>query len=399
MPWRVLYLDHADWMGGAEQSLLLLLQHLDPAQVEPLLVCTGGSPLEQAARTAGVPVAEVPFGPLRGRRNPAALVGQLARGSASLVRLARSFRADCIHTNVARASAYGALVALRTGIPLVWHVRDVHDTRRPDEWLFVQGLARLARGIVCASGATARPLPRFAAPKVFRVPNGLDVPRFDPGRVRRQAVRDSWGVRPDQVLVGTVGWLAPWKQTEHFLQVAEQVTVPCPQARFVVVGEAASPRYAAHVARLKEWARERLGGRVQFVGPQEDVPGVMAALDILVHTARAEPFGRVLLEAMALERPVVAYADGGVPEVVLHGETGLLARPGDVAGLSQLVQHLIREPAERRRLGQAGRRRVLQEFTAEAMARRMEQVYEAVLGAPEPLAGSESAKGSGDESG
>jgi len=380
MVWRVLYLDHADLMGGAEQSLLLLLQHLDRARVEPLLVCAPGSPLEEAARKAGLSVDEAPFGQLRGQRNPGTFAGRLAHGVASLAHLARAFRADLIHTNVARASAYGAVASLRTGIPLIWHVRDVYDTHRPGEWAFVQFIARAARGIICISEATASPLPRFARGKVFRVPNGLDVRRFDPARVDREAVRASWGVGPDQVLVGTVGWLAPWKQTEHFLQMAEQVAQLCPEVVFLVVGDASSPRYAEYVAQLKAQAQASLGGRMRFVGAQTEMPAVMGALDLLVHTALAEPLGRVLLEAMAMECPVVAYGDGGVPEIVLEGQTGHLARPGDVAHLARLVEGLVRDPTARRRLGRAGRLRVLTEYTAERMARRVEEVYARTLG-------------------
>ena len=184
------------------------------------------------------------------------------------------------------------------------------------------------------------------------------------------------------MLVGTVGWLSPWKQTEHFLEMAAQVARGCAEARFVVVGEAANPRYAAYVEDLQARAQERLGERIRFVGalPAEEMPAAMAALDLLVHTARAEPLGLVLVEAMAMERPVVAYGDGGVPEVVVDGETGLLVPPGDVAALAQAVVRLVRDRPQREALGRAGRERVLARFTAEAMARRVEGIYAEVLG-------------------
>ncbi|MBC7224879.1 MAG: glycosyltransferase family 4 protein, partial [Anaerolineae bacterium] len=337
MPWRVLYVDHADLMGGAEQSLLLLLRHLDRDQVEPLLACGEDTPLARAAREAGVPVAEVPMGQLRDRRVPWAPAVRLAQGGKILARLARAFGADLLHANVARAAAYAAWASVRAGVPLVWHVRDVHDTRRPDEWLLVQALSRVAEGIVCISRATARPLPAVARPKVRVVPNGLDPAQFDLARAEPQALRARWGAAPEEVWVGAVGWLAPWKQVEHVVEMAQRVAQECPEARFVVVGEAAAPRYAPYVASLKTRAREALGERMRFVGalPAEAMPSVMAALDLLVHTARAEPFGRVLVEAMAMERPVVAYADGGVPEVVSDGETGCLVPPGDVDALAR----------------------------------------------------------------
>lgn len=383
MPWRVLYVDHADLMGGAEQSLLLLLRHLDRARVEPLLACHPGTPLARAAREAGLPVVEVPLGQLRGRQAPWTVAVSLARGAAALAQVARDFGADLLHANVLRAAAYAAWTSLRTGIPLVWHVRDMHSSRRPDEGLLVRFLSRVARGILCVSRATAHSLPPGAAAKVRLVPNGLDLARFDPARVRSQDLRARWGAGPGEVLVGTVGWLAPWKQVEHFLEMAVQVARACPEARFVVVGEVAAPRYREYVADLQARAQGVLGERVRFVGalPSEEVPAGLAALDLLVHTARAEPFGRVLAEAMAMERPVVAYGDGGVPEVVVHGQTGLLVPPGNVAALVQAVTHLARDRAAREVLGHAGRRWVLAHFAAETVARRVESAYAEVLDA------------------
>lgn len=381
MSWRVLYVDHADLMGGAEQSLLLLLRHLDRNQVEPLLACGEGTPLARAAREVGVPVAEVPMGRLRGRRTPWAAAARLGQGGNALTRLAQSFGADLLHANVARAAAYAAWASVRAGVPLVWHVRDVHPMRRPDEWLLVQALSRVARRVVCISRATARPLPTAASPKVRVVPNGLDPAQFDPTQAQPQALRARWGVGPEEVLVGTVGWLAPWKQVDHVVEMAQRVAQECPEARFVVVGEVAAPRHAPYVASLKERAREALGGRMRFVGalPAEAMPSAMAALDLLVHTARAEPFGRVLVEAMAMERPVVAYADGGVPEVVSDGETGYLVPPGDVDALAQAVVGLVRAPARRQAMGRAGRAHVLARFSARTMAHAVQEVYAELL--------------------
>lgn len=381
MPWRVLYVDHADLMGGAEQSLLLLLRNLDRARVEPLLACSPGTPLARAAREAGLPVVEVPLGQLRRGRTPWTSILTLARGARTLAQVARDFGADLLHANVLRAAAYAAWASLRTGIPLVWHVRDVHDMGRPDERLLLHLLSHAARGVLCISRAVAQALPPAAAPKVRLVPNGLDLGRFDPTRVQAQALRTRWGAGPGEVLVGTVGWLAPWKQVEHFLEMAVQVAGECPEIRFVVVGEAASPHHGGYVADLQARA-QTLGERVRFVGalPAEEMPSAMAALDLLVHTAKAEPFGRVLLEAMAMERPVAAYADGGVPEVVVDGETGFLVPPGDTAALARAVVCLARDRLQREALGRAGRKRVVTHFAAEAVARRVEEVYREVLG-------------------
>jgi alpha-maltose-1-phosphate synthase len=99
-------------------------------------------------------------------------------------------------------------------------------------------------------------------------------------------------------------------------------------------------------------------------------------MDVLVHTSRAEPLGLVIVEAMASSLPVVAFADGGVPEIVLDGETGRLAAPGDLAGLTRAVTDLLQNPTERARMGTAGRQRACAEFSVERMVRRTEAVYD-----------------------
>jgi glycosyltransferase involved in cell wall biosynthesis len=104
-------------------------------------------------------------------------------------------------------------------------------------------------------------------------------------------------------------------------------------------------------------------------------------MDILAHTSTApEPFGRVLIEGMAMARPVIASADGGVPEIVLHGETGLLVPPGDVAALAESMVSLLQDPERAAALGRAGRQRVEAHFTTEQYVRQVQEVYGVVLG-------------------
>jgi glycosyltransferase involved in cell wall biosynthesis len=107
----------------------------------------------------------------------------------------------------------------------------------------------------------------------------------------------------------------------------------------------------------------------------------MGALDLLVHTAHAEPFGRVLIEAMAAGRPVVAYRDGGVPEVVADGETAILAAPGQISELARATSRLVADRAARVQMGKAGQERARRLFGADVMARRVEAVYHEILGA------------------
>jgi glycosyltransferase involved in cell wall biosynthesis len=112
------------------------------------------------------------------------------------------------------------------------------------------------------------------------------------------------------------------------------------------------------------------------------VPSVMAALDVFAHPSWEEPFGMVFLEAGSLKKPVVCWASGGAPEVIVHGETGLLVERGSVSGLAEALVTLLTEPELRRRMGEAGRRRAADVFTPRRMSQAMLDVYRALTSSP-----------------
>lgn len=371
---RVLFVDHAEWMGGAEQNLLLLMAHLDRRRFAPMLAGAPASPLVQAARALDIPAAEVPLGRLRGRR-ALELLRLWWQGVSSLTTLIRQWHADIVHSNTQRASIYAAPAARLAGVPLVWHVHDIYGR----ETLYRWWMGWWSAGIAAVSSAVAASLPAPARRKLWIIPNGMDLERFRPDPEARRRLRAFLGVPGDALLIGCTGWLAPWKQIELFFEVAGQVSPALPHSYYWVVGDIPDARYAGYLVDLQERAKRLLGDRCRFLGAREDMPAVMAALDILVHTAKAEPFGRVLMEAMAAGVPVVAFADGGVPDVVRDGETGILVPPGDVGRAAEAVRELGMDVGRRRHMGQAGRMHVESRFSAETVTRQMEQVYETVL--------------------
>jgi glycosyltransferase involved in cell wall biosynthesis len=184
-----------------------------------------------------------------------------------------------------------------------------------------------------------------------------------------------------------VGHLTPWKGHEVFLEIARAVADRIPRSRFVVVGGSI---YETHGhAGYPEILRQKtaalgLSDRVTFLGIRDDIPELLAGLDVLVHSPTApEPFGRVLAEAMAVGRPVVAARCGGIPEVVEDGVTGFmtgfLVPSADVGAFTAAVVRLLEDPVQCRRLGGAGRRRAEARFGIEAHAAGVLEAYRAVL--------------------
>lgn len=352
-------------MGGAEHSLLALLEALDRSRVRPLLAAVPG-PLADAARELGVAVHFMPLSQLKGHAT--ALI-RLARGVAPLVALIRRERVDVVHANVLRAAVYAAPASQVTRKPLVWHVRDIlapdRTTRR---------LCGRAAAVIAISEAVRSALP--CAERARVIYNPVAVP---PPQPRSRA---ELGLPADGLLVASVGRMRAWKGHGAFLEAAAQMQHP--DARFVVIGGRVftDERDELDLPRQLESRAAELGlaGRVTFMGHREDLADIWPHLAVVAHTAEAEPFGRVVAEAQVAGIPVAAFRDGGIPEVVADGETGLLVPAGDVAALGEAIDRLLGDPEMRGRMGAAGRERAGVRFDAGGHARAVVGVYAGVVG-------------------
>jgi glycosyltransferase involved in cell wall biosynthesis len=213
------------------------------------------------------------------------------------------------------------------------------------------------------------------------IADGIDVAMF---RAWAGAgIREELGIASGAPLVGFVGRLDPWKGVHVFIRAAERVARESSTARFVVCGGALAghSEYAAHLKDLAQ--RLGLDGRLIFTEwrfPPARIPAVMASLDVLVHTSvEPEPFGLVLLEAMASSKPVIASREGGPIEIVDDGVTGILVPPGRHHRLAREILGVIRDPARAQRLGEAGRARAEEHFRLSEQVRIVETAYGAAL--------------------
>jgi len=280
--------------------------------------------------------------------------------------------------NTVRAAFYGALAARLARVPFVWHMRDfwLSETRPRclcADRLGKQLLCIAAARVIANSHATAAHLP--CRDRVTVVHNGIEVERYDPV-MSGAPFRRRYGIPPDVPLVGTVGRLRPWKGQDRFLRVLTQVRKAVPEVWGVVVGGAPFGVQDDYPQRLRRLTADlELGDRVVFTGHLDDVRPPLAAMDVFVHPGDPEPFGLVNVEAMAMGKPVVAFAHGALVEVVVNGETGLLVEPGDEAALAHAVTALLRSPHRRTALGRAGRQRVEQRFDVRRTVKEIEAVY------------------------
>ena len=373
----ILFVDHAAALGGAEHSLLMLMRHL--TQWQPHLATVEGK-LATAARAANIPVHIVPLPKLR--KSPRAL-SDLWQGADALAIVARRINAAALHSNTIRATTYAALAAKLAHKPFIWHMRDFWLSEMPPNNLTVdnllkQALARSARLVIANSNTVKQALPHLDRVRV--VHNGIETSRF---KLQNQAIcRTQLGLPADVPIVGMMGRLRPWKGQMAFLQMAGQVRQTMPNAHFVLIG--GNP-FASDISddftQQVHTTSKQLGltDNVTFTGQLSDVRPALAALDVFVHPGNPEPFGLVNIEAMAMGKPVVAFAHGALPEIVTHEQHGLLVPPHDVGALATAVVHLLKDSASAKIMGQRGREHTLAHFDVSHTARHIETLYREVL--------------------
>jgi len=392
-PAPILYLNPTAHLGGAEYSLLDLVTHLDSARFAARIACLGDGPLVRAATVQGIPADALPVSraylraSLRGQRTGMAgmAVGILQGVPAAwrIRRLARTGSAAIVHSNGNKTHLLGALACLGSGMRLVWHVRDFLPDRAPERRLVALANHRVD-AVIANSAAVADHLCAMGIRSnlLHAIPNGIDCSRFSPqGSVA--PLRRELGWSNACRVVGMVGMLAPWKGQAVFLEAAREVLRRHPDVRFAVIGDEIY-QTAGHGCFREELSRLAgalgLNGAVGFTGYRQDMPEVLRALDVVVHASvEPEPFGRVVAEALACARPVIATEGGGVPEITgRSGDAAVLVPRGSVPDLARAVLALLDDPRRAQRQGEAGRARMLEGFEIGRHVRHVEAVYEAL---------------------
>lgn len=321
-------------------------------------------PLLARLREAGVPTRLIAAGRLRQPHN-------VLRTIAALARVFHVGRHDLVYSNMATAHLYAALGARAAGLPALWCQSGSPD---PPDWMDRAASALPAAGVIALSREAAASQERVnPRRRVHLMHPGVDVARY---HVHRDpALRAAHGVPADAPLVSIVGRLQPWKGQLEFLEAASHVRRVHPECRFAVVGGAILGWEGDYPARLEARARELgLADAVVFTGHTPYVDRWMAASDIVVNASLPEPFGLVVIEALASGCAMIALDRGGPRDIIEDGRSGLLCSSRDPRELAGAIERLVDDHVLRARLGAQGRARVEREFTREAMARRFASI-------------------------
>ncbi len=384
-PARILYLHTTSEVGGSDVSLVRLIEGLTRTRYAALVLLPSDGPLVQRLRDAGADVRISPrLRKLTSRRGWAYLLwwAWCYPGAVWWLRgVIRRERVALVHTNTIH-NLYGGPAAWLARVPHVWHVREIvwqkGWLRRLELWMTRTMSTRIvatSEAVAAMYGAAGeRPA------SLVIISNGVETERFHPGT--SETVRRDLGAGAETVLIGLVCRLDVWKGVETFLDAAALVASDRPTARFAVIGGAIVGLEAYGAALRQRASALALGDRLVWTswtyGPSA-MPDVHRALDIVVlASSEAEPFGLVVVEAMATARPVVATAHGGPRELVVDGMTGLLVPPSDPPAMADALRRLIDDPAWAAALGAAGRVRAVERYSAQAYVDRVHALYDQV---------------------
>lgn len=372
---RLFYLIGTLEVGGAEGQLVQLVSRLDRRRFEPVVCClSSGGPYVEALRAAGVSVEVIGFRGFRIFRHPHRIAAQLFR----LVRAMRRWQPHVAHGFLFWAYVLAAYAARLARVPIVLSSRRSLGRFKAGKrhFLALERLANRMTDLVIANSEAVRQDAMreegLAGEKVVVIHNGLDLTRF--GAPPDEALRRSLGLDRKGPVIGVVANFLHYKGHQHFLEAWSAVAQRFPEAVALLVGD--GPLRPVVEARLETTGLAR---SVRVLGTHEDVPALLALMDLVVLPSLEEGFSNAILEAMAAGKPVLATAVGGNPEAVIHGATGLLVPPRDSQTLAETMLWLLERPREAARFGEAGRRRVAERFEISAMVRQYEAVYERLV--------------------
>lgn len=372
---KILFLDQSGNLGGAELNLLDLGKFYRDSCLVGLFA--DGS-FREALEENQIPVRILSNQQLKISKNSdfwqsITKVGQIIPLIKEVVQLSHDY--DLIYANTQKAMVVGAIVSLLTRKPLIFHL---HDILSPEHFsqvnrqLAVSLANRFASLVIANSHATKEAFMEAGGRNnlVEVVYNGFDLEKYQNLEERARQLRQELNLE-GSYLVGNFSRLSPWKGQHILLEALTH----CPKAIAILVGDALFGE-DEYVQELHQQVKQLgLAERVMFLGFRSDIPQLMSMCDLVVHTSiAAEPFGRVIVEAMLCQKPVIATAAGGAVELIENGQTGWLTPPKDPLKLAEIINQCQKEPEAVQAIAQAGKISAKQRFNLSSIEQQIERL-------------------------
>lgn len=357
---NILFVTHADKKGGAEQSLIHLINYLDVSKYRIYLLCPGDASYLHEIRT------EYELFPLRLN----SIKKRLGFGYLETVLRMRAFvkrkRIDIIHANGWRAPWYAAPLKFMTSSKLVWHHRDYTHLR-----MFNRVLPRFFDQVICIS--------RFVASSVQGANKTIIYNGVDPETARMPKSRAF--MEDDTLIIGMFGRIVEWKRYDLVIEAVKKLADgKAYNWKLLIVGDASvdgsESYYADLVRKVRDYGLEE---NVVFYGYSPRPLDVMKECDLTINFSLNEPFGRVIIESMLVRTPVIVSDSGGAPEIVEETKGGWIVKDGDVEALYQTIRLVYSKTVDYQELAERGYAAVMNEFNMNAIARKVETAYRSLL--------------------
>ena len=367
---QILVVSSAFFISGAEVSLYEFLENCG-ASYEIILVVPENFVVLPALKH--VTAYHLPFKWIHHTLGPVRLyqfILSIITCTFYLIKIVNGHNVDFIYANTAKANLYAVITGFFTKKKIVWHVR---DNIKPT--VLYKVLIRNSTEIITISRSIDDQIVS-GKQKKHLIYGGVDIKKWRPKINPDETLINELGVPKDTRLIAQIGQLTRWKNHFDLIRAADLILQSEPEVHFLIIGDDLSGREKKYKAELKKMVAElRLEPHLSFPGNRHNIKELLNQIDIIIHPAINEPFGRVILEAMALEKPVVAYDCGGPREIIINNETGYLVEPYDYHALANKTLALIRDRELRGRFGKAGRKRVIEKFNMERYVREMEEVF------------------------
>ena len=393
---RVLFINHSIRDGGPGKSLFYILKYLDRSQIIPYVLIPKDEVFSERLKAEGIyeniildkrfpenlkrPRLGIAF--QKEGNNQTGYLDTLMKFLSVLLNIIdmlslivtspfwlRKSKIDVIYCNGTQAKVVGALIGFVNWCPVIWHVRNIQQTKLLGYVINTLSKLSVVRRIICVSSATAKPFAQVKQ-KVRVIYNGVDIENYNPATIEGE-LRAKYNLSNETIVVGSTGRIVPRKGYDLFIKsakiVIDQLDEKSRDIKFVIVGDTPYFFQDDHLSYLKKLVTQNgLDDYFIFTGYKKEVKEYLKDFDIFVIPSNyPDPFPRSVIEAMAFELPSIGFKGaGGIVESIDDGVTGFLCDPGDVAQLGDYILELVKDVDLRNKMGVAGRKRVKDNFLA-----------------------------------
>jgi glycosyltransferase involved in cell wall biosynthesis len=382
--YSILFVSATSEIGGADICLLDIIRKLDQTKYNPIVVFPFTGPLVEEFKEKEVRVIFMNTGYIRRSGNPLKIFWNILRLISSVLQMVwviKKWKIKLVHSNSSIVFG-GAFAAKIIGVKNVWHVREIKTSPQLISTMIRKIILYTADKIITISDAVKNSFSESnkSRQKVITIYDGVDLENFYPME-KNIKLQKELKIDPEAKVVGSVGLILPLKGYEYLIEAAEEVVRRFSNAVFLIVGDTVIDGHNKYREKLKLLASKLgISKNVIFTGMRRDIPKILSLVDVFVlPSIEQEGLGRVLIEAMALKKPVVTTSIGGQSEVVQNNVNGLLVPPKNSQAITEAIIDLLQNDAKAKRLGEEGYRKVKQSFDLDINIRKFEELLENLI--------------------